>query len=154
MVPARFVVLEKLPMTASDKVDRKALPPPHRAPATADADANPREALEMKLRSIWEEVLGVKGIGIRDGFFDLGGHSLVALKLFDRIEKAFGVRLAVTSIFEAATIERMGEILRARGYEPQWTSLVPIQPGGSRPPFFCVHGGGALVRSTASSPRR
>jgi amino acid adenylation domain-containing protein len=146
MVPARFMVLDRLPLTANNKIDRRALPAPARAQGAATGgDAGPREALELKLRGIWEEVLGVKGVGVRDSFFDLGGHSLLALKLFDRIEKSFGMKLSVASIFEAPTIERMGKILRAGGWEPKWSSLVPIQPGGSRPPFFCIHGGGAHV---------
>jgi thioesterase domain-containing protein len=146
MVPSRFETLDELPLTANNKIDRKGLPPPGKvAVAAAGTGEAPREATEVKLRAIWEEVLGVQGIGIRDDFFDLGGHSLLALKLFERIEKAFGVRLPVASIFLAPTIERLGEALRTSGWEPRWTSLVPIQPRGTRPPFFCVHGGGALV---------
>src|SRR5262249_39388335 len=72
MVPAHFVPLDALPLTSSNKIDRKALPPPPRPAATGDAaESRPREALEYKLRGIWEEVLNVRGIGIRDSFFDL-----------------------------------------------------------------------------------
>jgi amino acid adenylation domain-containing protein len=147
MVPAQLLVQGALPRTANGKIDRRALPAPTTAPlAYASAtDASPREALEFKLRGVWEEVLGAKNIGIHESFFDLGGHSLLALKLIDRIDRAFGQRLPVATIFTAPTIARMGEILRVRGWKPAWTSLVPIQPGGSRPPFFCVHGGGAHV---------
>jgi amino acid adenylation domain-containing protein len=147
MVPSSIVVLDALPRTANGKIDRKALPrPAQNAVVRAESsDASPREALEFKLRGVWEEVLGVTGIGIEDSFFDLGGHSLLALKLVDRVEKAFGQRLPVATIFTAPTVAKMGEILRVQGWKPAWTSLVPIQPGGSRPPFFCVHGGGAHV---------
>jgi thioesterase domain-containing protein/acyl carrier protein len=147
MVPSSIVVLDALPRTANGKIDRKALPKPteNQALRAESNDASPREALDFKLRGVWEEVLGVKGIGIEDSFFDLGGHSLLALKLVDRVEKAFGQRLPVATIFTAPTVATMGAILRVRGWKPAWTSLVPIQPGGSRPPFFCVHGGGAHV---------
>ncbi len=82
---------------------------------------------------------------MRDDFFELGGHSLLALKLFDRIEKTFGITLPLATIVEAPVIEKLAAILRQEGFKPQWASLVPLQPGGSKPPFFCVHGGGGYV---------
>jgi amino acid adenylation domain-containing protein len=147
MVPARFMVLEKLPLTANNKIDRRALPSPARAAvATAGgSDGRPRGALELKMLAIWEELLGVQGIGVRDSFFDVGGHSLLALKLFDRIERAFGVKLPVASLFQAPTVAQLAELLRLEGWAPSWSSLVPIQTGGTRPPFFCVHAVGGNV---------
>jgi amino acid adenylation domain-containing protein len=145
MVPGRFVLLDRLPLTANNKIDRKALP--RAAPSANDGSARamPRKAVEFKLKGIWEELLHQTDIGVDQSFFDLGGHSLLALKLFDRIEKAFGVKLPIATIFEAPTIERLGTVIGAEGWKPKWSSLVPLQPGGSRTPFFCVHGGGALV---------
>jgi aspartate racemase len=145
MVPWRFIQLDALPLTASNKIDRKALPPPARAEVSADASTAPREAVELKLRTVWEEVLGVAGIGVHDNFFELGGHSLLALKLFDRIGKAFGVTLPIASLFQAPTIATLGQLLRLQGWAPSWSSLVPIQSSGSRPPFFCVHAVGGNV---------
>jgi amino acid adenylation domain-containing protein len=143
MVPSSFTVLERLPLTANNKIDRRALPRPEAA--LRGAGARPREALELKLRSIWEDVLGVEGVGIEESFFDLGGHSLLALKLFDRIERALGLKLPVTSLFHAPTIEKLSDLLRREGWEPSWSSLVPIQTGGTRRPFFCVHAVGGNV---------
>ncbi len=145
MVPAQYIALERLPLTANNKIDRKALPKPERVVGTAAVDEGPREALDVKLRAIWEEVLGVRGIGMNDSFFDIGGHSLLALKLFDRIEKSIGMKLPVTALFEAPTIEKLGALLRRGGWTPSWSSLVPIQTAGTKPPFFCVHAVGGNV---------
>ncbi len=146
MVPWHFIQLETMPLTASNKVDRKALPPPARAIVSApDAGARPREGLEFKLRAIWEEVLGVGSVGIHDNFFELGGHSLLAIKLFDRIESACGLKLPIASLFHAPTIAAQGQLLRREGWAPSWHSLVPIQTAGRRRPFFCVHAVGGNV---------
>ncbi len=146
MVPARFMVLERLPLTANNKIDRRALPSPREATvAVSGADAGPRGALDVKLLAIWEDLLGVTGIGMRDSFFDVGGHSLLALKLFDRIERAFGVKLPVASLFQAPTIATLAQLVRREGWTPSWHSLVPIQTEGRRRPFFCVHAMGGNV---------
>ena len=146
MVPSRFIRLDALPLTTSNKVDRKALPAPARVTtgvAGPVSYAEPREALEFKLRAVWEELLGVQGIGIHDNFFELGGHSLLALKLFNRIDKAFGVTLPIASLIQAPNVAGLSSLLR-RG-QPSWSSLVPIQISGSRPPLFCVHAVGGNV---------
>src|SRR4029453_3420098 len=77
------------------------------------------------------------GIGLKDNFFDLGGHSLLVGRLFAQIEKTLGTRLPLATLFEAPTIERLAEALRQRGW--RCSSLIPIQPQGARPPLFCVH---------------
>jgi amino acid adenylation domain-containing protein len=154
MLPSRFVVMDRLPLTANNKIDRRALPAPGRADAPVKGGAGPREAHEFALRAIWEEILGIEGAGLHDGFFDLGGHSLLALKLFDRIERAFGVKLPVASLFQAPTIAALGELLRREGWEPSWSSLVPIQTSGARPPFFCVHAVGGNVLNYRLLSRR
>jgi aspartate racemase len=147
MVPSRVIVLEALPRTANGKIDRKALlaAPEPAAVGIAPLPKARRGAIELRLLGIWEEVLGAKGIGTQQTFFEAGGHSLLALRLFDRIERAFGVKLPVASLFQAPTIEAQAEILRREGFAPSWSSLVPIQPKGSRPPFFCVHAIGGNV---------
>ncbi|MCP5116990.1 MAG: hypothetical protein GY953_39710, partial [bacterium] len=86
-----------------------------------------------------EEVLGIRPVGVRDNFFAIGGHSLMAITLFARIDAVFGTKLPLGALFEAPTIEHLAQILRGDGWSPQWSSLVPIQPAGSKPPFFCVH---------------
>jgi thioesterase domain-containing protein/acyl carrier protein len=101
--------------------------------------------LESSLIRIWESVLEKRGIGIRDSFWDLGGQSLTALRLMRRIEKQFGKTLPLTTLLHVPTIEEMAELLRQTGCSPAWSSLVALQPRGSKPPFFCVHALGGLV---------
>ncbi|MGB6479856.1 MAG: amino acid adenylation domain-containing protein [Candidatus Sulfotelmatobacter sp.] len=148
MVPAVFVALEAMPLTPNGKVNRRALPAPEQTSlAPSENFAAPTNDLEFQLVTIWQEVLGVRPIGIRDSFFELGGNSLVAVRLMQRIEQAFGKHLSIATLFQAPTIEQLAGILRQKGWSPAWSSLVPIQTGGSKPPFFCVHGvGGNVLR--------
>jgi aspartate racemase len=143
MVPTAFVTLEALPLTPNGKVNRRALPAPDTArPELEKAFVIPRDTLEVQLVKIWEEILGVQVIGVRDNFFDLGGHSLLGVRLFARIKEEFGQELPLATLFQAPTVEQLADVLRRSqaGWTPPWTSLVPMQPGGSNPPFFCVPG--------------
>ena len=139
MVPAFFVALKAVPLSPNGKVDRRALPAPDLRGAAGEKQfAPPADALDAQLVGIWEQVLGVQPVGIRDNFYDLGGHSLLAVRLFGQIEKILGKKLPLATIFEAPTIEQLAAILRNQGWAPPQSSLVAIQPGGSKPPFFCV----------------
>ena len=147
MVPAAFVVLNALPLTPNGKIDRKALPLPSRENSAFELDLVPaRDELERKLVAIWESVLKIRPIGIRDNIFDLGVDSVLAAELFARIEKTLGSKLPPGPLFQAPTVESLAALLR-RGDTGQrkWTSLVSIQPLGSRSPLFCVHGGAGTV---------
>jgi len=106
----------------------------------------PRNPLELQLAQLWEQVLGIEAIGIRDNFFELGGESMLALRLFNQIEQKFGKYLPLATLIQAPTIEQLATVLNQEGESgSSWSSLVPIQPGGSKPPFFCIHGQGANV---------
>jgi thioesterase domain-containing protein/acyl carrier protein len=138
--------MEKLPLTPNGKVDRRALPQPEGTGAErANGFLAPRDAIELQLANAWENTLGVKPIGIKDNFFELGGHSLLAVRLFAQIEKVFGKKLPLATLFQAPDVENFAKLLRQEGRLPSWSSLVPIQPSGSRPPFFCVHAHGGNV---------
>src|SRR4029453_15681830 len=100
----------------------------------------PRDDLETQLVRIWEHVLGIEGVGVRDHFFYLCGHLFLGVRLFGEIEKGLGIRIPLATLFEAPTIERQAAILRLRRGPATWSSLVPLQPGGRLPPFFGVHG--------------
>lgn len=105
-----------------------------------------RNALEQQLAGIWEKVFGVKPIGMQDNFFELGGQSLIAVKLFAEIEKRFHRSLPLATLFQAPTVAQLAQIMQQDGWEPPWSCLVAIQPGGTKPPFYCVHGvGGNIV---------
>lgn len=103
------------------------------------------DELEVQLVKIWESVLDKRGIGVRDNFWELGGHSLIALRMMRRIEKMAGKELPITTLLHVPTIEELAKLLRQSERSTAWSSLVAIQPGGSKAPFFCVHGVGGLV---------
>ena len=112
MIPSYFIQLDKLPLAANGKVDRKALPDPQEAnQASGRVHQAPRTETEKQLALIWEEVLGHKGIGITDNFFDSGGHSLKVTKVISLIEKKLGVAVPLTVIFKAATIQELADYI-------------------------------------------
>ncbi|RPH54525.1 non-ribosomal peptide synthetase, partial [bacterium] len=97
-----------------------------------------------------EEILDVRPVGVTDGFFDLGGHSLAAVRLMAAVRRQFGRDLPLSTLFRGATVESLAAILRTSGPAPAASPLVPLTPlraGSDRPPLFCVHGagGGVLV---------
>jgi amino acid adenylation domain-containing protein len=112
MVPGVIVALHALPLTATGKVDRAALPAPEPAGAAREFVA-PRTPVEEMLAGIWGEVLGVERVGAEDDFFDLGGHSLLATRVASRVRAACGVELQVRALFEAPTLERLAERVEA-----------------------------------------
>jgi amino acid adenylation domain-containing protein len=137
MLPSALVEVESLPLTPNGKVDRKALPRPDFQPATSAAAVPPRDALEAKLVKIWQEILKAESIGVTDNFFDLGGHSLMAVRLMDQIRKLTGVEIPLTALFQGATVEHLASIVRGTTSVPQ-TVVQQIQVGGNRPPFFAA----------------
>jgi len=146
MVPSAFVLLEAMPKTPNGKVDKRAMPAPKSADfAEAQEYVAPSDELETQLVKIWETILDKNPIGIRHNFFELGGHSLLAARLMHRIEQSLGQRLPLAALLQAPTIEQLAALLRQEGWSASWSSLVAIQPEGSRPPFFCIHGVGGNV---------
>jgi aspartate racemase len=146
MMPSVFVTLEALPLSPMGKVDRNALPEPSEIKReTEKGFIAPIDELELKLTRIWEQVLRVKPIGTDENFFELGGHSLLAVKLFAEIEKNFGRNLPLATLFLAPTVGQLARVLRDEGWQAAWSSLVPIQAGGARRPFFCIHAAGGNV---------
>jgi hypothetical protein len=112
MIPAVYLALAQLPLTPHGKVDRRALPAPDPVSAAEpNGRVAPRTAAEGTLAAIWCEVLGVPGVGVRDDFFLLGGHSLSAARILARVRDALGAELSLAALFENPTIEGLAALL-------------------------------------------
>ena len=133
MVPA-IVALESLPVTANLKIDLAGLPA---SAAEADSRSEPRTETEVRLLAIWRQVLRMESIGTTDNFFDLGGHSLLGMRLLAEIDKAFSQRLPVAAVFRAPTVEQMAALLSQRPPTPR-SSIITLQPRGFGTALFVV----------------
>jgi len=142
MAPTAFVIMDTLPLNASGKVAKHALPvPEQRAQPLAATHVAPRNPTEERLTILWGELLNTPDPGIHDNFFDLGGQSMIGIRLLARVEDAFSTRLPLNSLFQAPTIAQFAELLHADTQEDDdLKNLTLMQPMGDRPPFFCIHG--------------
>ncbi|HVQ05684.1 MAG TPA: amino acid adenylation domain-containing protein [Burkholderiaceae bacterium] len=145
MVPAALMQLDVLPLTPNGKLDRAALPEPNTLEPVRHEVVGPRTVVEAQLHAILERVLGRSGIGVTDNFFELGGHSLLAVRFFAQIERAFGIKLPVSTLFLAPDVAQLARRLQDEGFRSPWSSLVPIHGEGSRRPLFMVPGIGGNV---------
>ncbi|HEY0607136.1 MAG TPA: amino acid adenylation domain-containing protein [Herpetosiphonaceae bacterium] len=122
MVPSAFVLLDALPLTPNDKVDRQALPAPDNTQEREKTFVAPRTATEATLVELWSDVLGTTNIGVHDNFFALGGHSLLATQLVSRMREAFEIELPLREIFATPTIAQLAvriETQRDDGHTPE-----------------------------------
>ncbi|HEV3073508.1 MAG TPA: non-ribosomal peptide synthase/polyketide synthase, partial [Thermoanaerobaculia bacterium] len=147
MVPAEVVWLERLPLTPSGKLDRKALPAPDREQDgdAAAGSAAPRSGAEELLAGLWAELLGRERIGVADNFFTLGGHSLLATQLVSRVREAFGVELTLQKVFERPTLEGMARELVALGAG----TAAAHRQAAAAPPIVQLPAGKEIVLSYA-----
>ena len=111
MIPSYFIQLEKLPLTSNGKVNRRALPMPEAGLQTGIDYVAPRTSMEEQLVCIWQDVLKVKEIGVKDNFFDLGGHSLRGMTLIAKIHKQFSKNISLREVFQCPTIEEMAKAI-------------------------------------------
>ncbi|MCP6758403.1 MAG: amino acid adenylation domain-containing protein [Fischerella sp. CENA71] len=147
MVPSAFIMLAAFPLTPTGKIDRRALPALNDVKQDLEETfVAPRNELELKLTKIWQKVLSVQPIGVKDNFFEVGGNSLIAVRLIADIERIWNRKLPLAILFETPTIEGLANVLRQEKQPENWTSsLVPIQLNGSKPPLFCIHPVGGNV---------
>jgi aspartate racemase len=140
MLPSALVRLEAIPITPGGKVDRRQLPAPDWGARAAGQDRDtPTNPIEQKLADIWADALDLPGIGIHDSFFEVGGHSLLALRIMTQVEKQFGQSLPLAILYQAPTIADLARLLEKGTQGEKWSSLVPIHPQGSKPIFYLVH---------------
>jgi len=140
MMPAAFVVLEAFPLTPNGKIDRRALAVPDRLGQNSEnTHVAPRNSLEQKLAEIWGKVLWLdRKVGIHDNFFDLGGHSLLSVRLVAEIEKAFNQQLPVAALFQLSTIAELAPLLQLGEETTENTAVegksTPLLPNSSLDP--------------------
>ena len=151
-VPRRVMILTEIPKGPTGKLQRIGLAEKLGLGASGSEQRRPegervapRDEMERKLASIWERILGVESIGANENFFDLGGYSLLAVELVEEIAKEFGKNLPLATLLQSPNVEQQANIIRQESYSTSWASLVPIQPNGSYPPFYLIHGAGGNV---------
>ena len=140
MVPSRFVVVDRFPLTPNGKIDRRALPAPDQL---AEAEAKPqvpaRDGIEEVVSAIWSDVLGTSNIGVHDNFFELGGHSLLATRVLSRLRQMLRVELPLRTIFEHPTLAELAEQVRSARHSQEgleMPALVPVARGDKPPLSF------------------
>lgn len=145
MIPGAFVSLDSFPLSPNGKTDRRALPAPGSVSAGlneagAGEYAQPRDFLEYQLSEIWDEIFNSQWpIGIHSNFFDIGGHSLMAVKMIAQIKNIFGCEVPLASLFQAPTIAQLAEVIRKNQYRSEWSYLIPLQSSESGTPIFAIH---------------
>ncbi|MCR9192957.1 MAG: phosphopantetheine-binding protein, partial [Gammaproteobacteria bacterium] len=120
MIPAHFVKLEKLPLTPNGKLDRASLPKPDREARLNDnVYIAPVTELEKKISAIWSTVLGVDSVGLQDNFFDLGGNSILAMKLIFRLRQKLQLNMSMTILFEYPMFENFTKMITVELKDPK-----------------------------------
>jgi len=142
MVPHDFNILEQLPTTLSGKIDRKALLN-YKSDKIVEYTL-PRTETEKIVEAIWKECLNREKIDVFSNFFEIGGHSLIAVRVMNKIEQQTGKKLPLSALFEHSTIEQLATLINT-DREMYSDYLVPIKPNGTKPPLFMVHGGGLNI---------
>ena len=139
MVPATVVVVDHLPETPGGKIDLRALPTPEIRATTTTASTALLDETGVAVQQCFADVLKVATVGADDSFFDLGGHSLMAMKLIERIDRAVGRRITLGELHQAPTPRDLAALLQGDSDGPAYEHLLPIQPSGTKPPLFGVH---------------
>ncbi|MDB5136023.1 MAG: amino acid adenylation protein [Mucilaginibacter sp.] len=145
MVPALWLELNDLPLTSNGKIDKKALPDFDAEEQLKEQYAEPVTESEKVLVEIWKEVLKLKTVGANDNFFDIGGHSLLAVQIMTKIEKKTSKKFQIAILFKYPTVRSLNAFIQKDNKEPTWKSLVAIKASGNNMPFYIVHGAGLNV---------
>jgi thioesterase domain-containing protein len=154
MVPALFLPLQSIPLTTTGEIDRAALSA-RPLPAQTIDNGNPeaRDFIETQLIAVWEELLQRRGIGIQEDFFELGGDSLLAMKLTLQIEELYLRDVNLANFPTKVTIEMLANLLESEERDNLQQPILEIQKSGTAPPLYFVHGdyasGGVFCRNLA-----
>ncbi len=144
MIPAYFVAMKRLPLNPNGKVDFRKLPDPSQA-SSEEMNIDFHSHEEKIITEIWRDLLGVKTIRSTDNFFEIGGHSLIAIQFIIRLENELNVKLPMSSLFEFPTVEKIAKLISSDNKIQKWKTLIPIKPTGNKTPLYLVHGGGLGV---------
>ena len=139
MVPATFVTLDALPLTVNGKVDRKRLPIPDASRPLDKQYVAPRTSNEKLVAAIWSKTLGLEQVGMGDGFFELGGDSLSAIRVMAEIERAAGVNIPLRLLFQQGTVEKLAEAIDGQQSRSTGLPLVEMRSGDRGRTLFLVH---------------
>lgn len=147
MIPTDFIWMKAFPLLENGKVNRNALPDPDRQVVTASKKSEEvMDPEEQLVANIWKAALGLSSIHKRDNFFEIGGHSLTAVKVMVQLEKVYGIRLPLSVLFKYPTIQKLALAIKSGVLgDSEWKSLVAIKKTGSKPPLYIVHGGGLNI---------
>lgn len=137
MIPAYFVQVEKMPITSNGKIDRKALPAPEGNRLTGTEYAAPETLIEKQLAEIWKNILGLTDPGIKDNFFDAGGHSLKVLQLIHQINAGMGLNMHYQAVYDFPTIETMARAIQAAVFESKTDNVFVKLNQEDSIPVFC-----------------
>lgn len=146
-LPSRFLFISEIPLTPAGTIDYRSLSDSQLSLHTGlTVPIEARNELEQQLTEIWQQLFKLQSIDLYDNFFDLGGDSLLAVRLFSQLEAVCGVKLPLSVLLQAPTIALLAHLLRQDDIEEVWSPLVLIQAGNkTKPPLFCIHGGGFNV---------
>ncbi len=137
MLPGAYVELKQWPLTSNGKLDRRALPEPMQEKQVSSASRTPHEHL---LCELFADVLDIPHIGIDDAFFELGGNSLLAMRMINKINSAFGVHFSIRSIFEAPTVRELASrLIENNCVGSAFEMILPLRKRGKLLPLFCIH---------------
>jgi amino acid adenylation domain-containing protein len=147
MIPRAFVTVDAWPLTPNGKLDRRALPAPDQSSVAVRDYVSPEGEIEQMLAEIWQTLLGLDRVGRNDNFFEIGGHSLLAIRMFHLLRERIGIAPALSAVFAAPTVSMLAiaieEIRSKKSPAPLLVSLQTVR--GDERPLFCVHPVGGQV---------
>lgn len=150
MIPAIWVVMDKMPLNANGKIDRNAMPDFEDAALHKKNILEPATATEKLLADIWQECMACKTISADDNFFALGGHSLMAVQILSKLGKKLGRNFQLAVLFKYPNIRSLAAYIDNDQKEVTYKCLVPIKPAGTKPPLYIIHGEGLNVLNFSS----